>query len=186
MKFNTTTGLLICCLALAIPYTGCCEGTNEDLTLFGITVIKQTSEAEKQYERGLAYYNGDDVEQNLDMAAKCFRKASNLGHAQSQYNLGMCFMDTRYKAHSETSAANCFRKAFEQGVEEALYPLGICHYNLEHYPEAYAWGLFAEAKGDPRLKKMFDTMFSEEEIADGKARYVQLKQEAEQAAATPE
>ncbi len=177
MNNRLTYATLICTLALVLPELGFGEGSNENLSLFGITVTNKTSEAETLFEYGSAYYTGDGAEKNAAKAMEYFKKAAELGHAKAQFNLAMCYMDTEIKEHSDAKAAEWLKKAFDQGVEVALYPLGICYYNLEQYKEAYAWALLAESKGDTRLKAMFDTMFTEEEIAAGKVRFEELKKQ---------
>lgn len=102
-----------------------------------------------------------------------------MGHARAQFNLGTCYMNGTGVEQNDREAARWFRKAADQDVKEACFPLGLCYYNLEQYTEAYAWALFAEANGDPRLKDMLDPMFSEEEITAGKARLTELKKPLE-------
>lgn len=179
MKIQTPCCLLAGLLVLCFSNAGLSEGTNESLDLFGITVTQKASEAETQFSLGSSYYTGDGVEQDLEKAIVCFKKAGEMGHARAQFNLGTCYMNGTGVEQNDREAARWFRKAADQDVKEACFPLGLCYYNLEQYTEAYAWALFAEANGDPRLKDMLDPMFSEEEIAAGKARLTELKKPLE-------
>ena len=166
MKIQTVFCLLFC-----FVNAGFCEGTNGTHDLFGITVTQKVSEAETQFELGSSHYG----EQDYTNAVACFKKAAELGHARARFNLGLCFMNGTGVAPDNQAAALWFGKAADQGLKEAFYPLGICHYNLEQYAEAYAWALYAESIGDARLKQMLDSVYSEEEMTAGKARFEALK-----------
>jgi TPR repeat protein len=180
MKTKTPIVMLICNLVLGSSNTGRCEGTNGPHDLFGITVTQKTSEAEAQFALGSTYYSCDGEEQDLGKASECFLKAAELGHAQAQFNLGLCYMNGYGVEQSNKHAAQWFKKATEQEVQEAYYPLGICYYNLEQYTEAYAWALYAESKGDTRLKEILAPMLDADEIAGGTARFEKLKKSTPQ------
>ncbi len=167
--------LPILLFALSLSSFSLADETNDSSSLFGITITNQVSAAEKQFNLGSAYFSGDGVEQDLPKAIEYFRKAAELGHGHAQFNLGLCYMNGSGVEQSDQEAALWLKKAADQGIKEAIYPLGVCCYNLEQYTEAYAWSLAAEANGDSRLKEMLTPMYSEEEIAAGKARFEELK-----------
>ena len=160
---------------MLLPLSALAEETNGTISFFGITITQSSSPAEKHFQQGFAYYTGDGTEQDSGKAFESFKQAALLGHAQAQFNLGACYVSGIGVAPNEKEAASWFEKAAMQGIKEAVHPLGICLYNLEQYTEAYAWALLAEAQGDIRLKEMLDPMYTEEEIAGGKARFEELK-----------
>jgi TPR repeat protein len=167
------------CLPL-VPGMSRGDETNDAPDFFGITVTQTETKAEKQFRLGSNYYHGKGVEQDAAKAVDCFRKAAESGHAEAQHNLGTCYLDGTGLARSETEAAKWFEKAAKQGLQESYYPLGICYYNLEQYVEAYAWALAAASHGDTRLREMLDSMYTEEEITAGKARFEVLQSELKQ------
>ncbi len=183
--------ILLMLSTLMLPVTGRGEESNDTSSLFGITVTNTLSEADKQFDLGYAYLTGDGVETNISKAVECYQKAAELGHAKAQFNLGLCYMNGTGVEQSDKNASSWLKKAAAQNVMEALYPLGICFYNLEDYTEAYAWALAAEASGDTRLKEMLDPIYTEEEIAAGRARFEASREKhhaenQEKAAARPE
>lgn len=173
MKTSTTTIALLsfCGLALLPPATGFGDGTNAPLKLFGITVAKALPEDEAQYDKGYAYFSGENGEPDYTNAAACFQKAAELGHAEAQFNLGICLMNGLGVEQNDTMALAWFKKALDQGVVEACYPTGVCCYNLKEYAEAYAWALQAEAQGDDRLKNFLGGQLTAEQMAQGTERF---------------
>lgn len=108
--------------------------------------------AEAQYKLGNSYYyksllgiQRDDYREiyangwllgfhksnNLNEAAKWYRKSAEQGYAKAQYMLGeYCLYFVKNDVKAE--AAKWYRKAAEQGHAKAQYKLGECYY--------YCWG----------------------------------------------
>ncbi|MBN2161584.1 MAG: sel1 repeat family protein [Pontiellaceae bacterium] len=172
--------LLLPLLAALMPTAGFSDTTNESSSLFGISLTadeKARREADALYEKGHACFTGEGAEQDPAKAIEFYTKAAEMGHPQACFNLAACYMQGNGVEPNMETAAKWFRNAAGLGVTEALYPLGICCYNLARFPEAYAWALFADSKGDPRLKQTFDPMFSAEEIAAGQKQFEALMAE---------
>ena len=87
---------------------------------------QETSEGDvhAQYELGVKYLNGRDVEQSDAQAAHWFKKAAEQGFARAQYRLGLMYYDGRGVVQNHKQAADWFIKAAEQGYAPAQYDLG--------------------------------------------------------------
>lgn len=133
---------------------------NEVLLLLG-DVKKLSSNARKgdisaQFNLGLCYYNGKDVEKDLNQAVYWFRKAAEQGNASAQSKLGMCYFKGEGVTKNSNLALYWFRMAAEQGKSNqgdasAQCGLGDCYYYGEgvsrNYKQAVYWYQKAAEQG---------------------------------------
>ncbi|MCL2181003.1 MAG: hypothetical protein FWB83_07735, partial [Treponema sp.] len=99
--------------------TGRFNGLNEDLN----------TAAARQFETGLQYYLGDDIEQDYKKAFDLFTEAAEQGYAKAQLFLGECY-DSGYGVEQDRKkTAPLFMKAAEQGLAQAQFKLSICYVN---------------------------------------------------------
>jgi hypothetical protein len=80
---------------------------------------------ESEFVRGRALSEGDGVTKDLVEAARCFRRAADLGYAPAQHRLGVAYAKGWGVPRSDTEAVSWYRKAAEQGVAEAQHDLGV-------------------------------------------------------------
>lgn len=82
-----------------------------------------------QFELGLMYENGKDVEQDHSEAIKWYRLAAEQGDVKSQYRLGRIYYEGRGVSQDYKESAKWFLLAAEQGDPESQYILGLMYYN---------------------------------------------------------
>ena len=99
--------------------------------------------ANSQFNVGLAYANGDGVEQNFAEAARWYREAASRGHAGAMNNLGVLYTEGKGVEKNYTEAINWFRKAADNGDKNAMCNLGFRYENGEgvekNVDEAVKW-----------------------------------------------
>ncbi len=79
----------------------------------------------KHYAEAEAYFNGEDREENPQLAAKHFRIAAEKGYARAQHKLGVCYALGKGVAQNQELAVAWYQKAAAQGFAEAEYNLGV-------------------------------------------------------------
>jgi ABC-type arginine transport system ATPase subunit len=79
----------------------------------------------KHYAEAEAYFNGEDREENLQLAAKHFRIAAEKGYARAQHKLGVCYALGKGVEQNQELAVAWYQKAAAQGFAEAEYDLGV-------------------------------------------------------------
>ena len=75
--------------------------------------------AEKMFRKGVNYWYGQCVQQDVSKAASWFQKAAEQGDARAQNNLGFMYEKGRGAPQDYTEAVKWYRKAAEQGLAEA-------------------------------------------------------------------
>jgi TPR repeat protein len=103
----------------------------------------EQSDAEAEYNLGVAYDNGKGVPQDNAQAAAWFRKAAEQGFAEAQYELGLLYAKGQGVPQDYAQAVLWTRKAAEQGDAEAQLFVGL-QYAIgqgvsQDYAEAYFW-----------------------------------------------
>lgn len=136
--------------------------------------------AEDQYQRGVSYVKGDDVQQDYAEACKWFRLAAERGHAAAQYSLGIRYTKGEGVAQDFGEASKWYRRAAHQGLAAAQFSLGIRYVQGKGVPrdyvEAYKWFTIAEMGGVERAAKSLENieknrnLLSAEEIEEAKTR----------------
>jgi len=77
------------------------------------------------FEKGMAAYKGDGVEQNYAEAARWFAQAAEQGHLDATCNLGHLYEDGRGVSKDEKKAAELYQKAADLGSAKAMNNLGV-------------------------------------------------------------
>ena len=85
------------------------------------TLIQKANQgdAEAQYNLGVAYYNGEGVEQSHSKAVYWYQKSAEQGDAEAQYNLGVAYYNGEGVEQSHSKAVYWLRKACENFNDEA-------------------------------------------------------------------
>ena len=89
---------------------------------------RRAGDAEAQSSLGIAYANGEGVEQDPREAAKWHRAAAEQGHARAQYNLGVAFDEGRGVDPDKEKAAEWYRAAADNGHRMAQNNLGVAYW----------------------------------------------------------
>lgn len=79
----------------------------------------EQGDIDAQFNLGVCYENGYDVEQSYEQAVKWYTKAAEQGDAAAQFNLGLCYYNGDGVEQSYEQAAKWYKKAAKQGGEAA-------------------------------------------------------------------
>ena len=124
----------------------------------------EKGDAGAQFNLGLMYYLGREVEQDFVQAAKWFKKAAEQGHAAAQYQLGNLYSRGTGVAKNNDEAIKYYTQAANQGNTDALYILGNIYQDglvvEQDFKEAAKWYRKAASQGfknaQARLDKLCD------------------------------
>ena len=83
--------------------------------------------AEAQYFLGKCYVNGEDVDEDLEQAARYYKMAADQGNAKAQNNLGACYARGEGVDQDYRKAVDFFTRAACQGLAKAQCNLGVCY-----------------------------------------------------------
>lgn len=89
----------------------------------GVTACSPEN-AQTQFERGVAYVNGEGVQKDAAQGVAWIRKAAEQGLAQAQFNLGVFYYSGQGVPQDSAQALVWYRKAAEQGYANAQFNLG--------------------------------------------------------------
>ena len=105
-----------------------------------------------QFKLGMMYYNGEGVSQDLQEAAKWYRKAADQGYAYAQVSLGLMYYNGEGVLENKGEAVKWYRKAAGQGFALAQQGLGDMYSNgegvTEDDKEAVKWYRLAADQGN--------------------------------------
>ncbi|MDR0233403.1 MAG: sel1 repeat family protein, partial [Zoogloeaceae bacterium] len=76
-----------------------------------LRLAAEGGDAKAQNNLGVAYTDGDGVEQNDAEAVKWYRKAAEQGYAKAEFNLGGMYFYGRGVAQSDAEAVKWWRRA---------------------------------------------------------------------------
>ena len=111
----------------------------------------EKGDAAAQNELGLAYYEGDGVEQDYETAVLWFEKSAGQGYAEGQDNLGDCYYYGKGVEQDYEKAVQWYAKAAEQGHAKAQNDLGYCCQEGKGVPQNYikavVWYMKAAEQG---------------------------------------
>ena len=105
----------------------------------------EVEDPEEQDALGMAYLNGEGVEQDDEEAVKWFRKAAEQGYPIAEFHLGMRYYDGRGVEKNLTDAFKWISEALEQGIEssKAQSILGQAYFfgegTAQNFTEAVKW-----------------------------------------------
>ena len=104
-------------------------------------IAAEEGDATAQFTLGKHYYFGDQVEKDLDQAARWFTAAAEQGVPGAQFYLGYMYDDGVGIAQDATLAAKWYRAAAEQGHPEAQENLGRLYWHGRGVPRDRKQGL---------------------------------------------
>ncbi len=79
---------------------------------------------DEEFERGLYYEYGVDVEKNVEEAVKYYRLAADKGNSNAYLKLGLCYANGIGVERNEVEAARFFRLCAEKGNPLGQLELG--------------------------------------------------------------
>ena len=74
-------------------------------------------DTEAQFNLGLTYKEGQEVQQDSKMAAKWYQKAAEQGHITAQFNLGLLYQDGKGVRQNRTNAKEWYGRACDGGLQ---------------------------------------------------------------------
>ncbi len=126
----------------------------------------ESGDTQARLKLGMAYEDGNGVQQDYGEAAKWYRKAADQGSAAAQNDLGFLYATGHGVEKSKEEAVRWYAKAARQKYATAMFNLGAAYYSGDgapsNYETAYAWFLLAQECGsevalDP-AKRMFSDL----------------------------
>ncbi|HWA08622.1 MAG TPA: tetratricopeptide repeat protein [Opitutaceae bacterium] len=109
-----------------------------------------------QFNLGLCYENGRDVEKDLTEAIRWFRAAAEQGYDEAQYALGCCYNGEEGFPRDAAEAIKWWTRAAEQGFADAQYCLGLSYYMgqgvAKDVAEATRWWRHAAEQDHPNAE----------------------------------
>jgi hypothetical protein len=106
---------------------------NKQVEKIDFSVIKQKAnngDKEAQFELGVAYYTGKDVELSKNKAFEWFEKSANQGYVVAQRNLGVMYDNGEGVNANHKKAVKAFKKAIKLGSKDAqslLYKINLAY-----------------------------------------------------------
>tara|TARA_Y100001934_G_scaffold222581_1_gene265741 strand:+ start:356 stop:1399 length:1044 start_codon:yes stop_codon:yes gene_type:complete len=102
-----------------------------------------------QFNLGALYEEGNGTKQNMDEAAKWYRKAAEAGFTQAEFMMGWMHREGIGVNKDPIQAVDWYTRAAAKGLESALYNLGTLHAEGDDKVErdlVAAWKWFTLAK----------------------------------------
>ena len=110
------------------------------------------SDAQNEYNLGISYLHGINVEQNSKKAFKCFRALAEQGETHALASLGWAFYTGTGVEQNYEEAVKWYRAAAEQGNADAQNGLGICYLKGQgvdqNFEESAKWCRASAEQGD--------------------------------------
>ena len=94
--------------------------------------------ADDLLKQGIAYENGDDVEQDFTHAAELYKQAADLGNAEAMGQLGGLYYWGRGINQDYNKAKEWYEKAAEHGNEYAMFRIGFLYENGNGVEQSYS------------------------------------------------
>ncbi|MXZ01536.1 hypothetical protein F4Y93_13180, partial [Candidatus Poribacteria bacterium] len=107
-----------------------------------------------QYNLGVIYSHGYQVDRNLKTAAEWYQKAADQGYARAQNELGLIYLEGKGVEKNVKEATKLFKTAADQGYSPAQYNFGMRYLRgegMEKNPlrAAYLFEMAAKEKYHP-------------------------------------
>jgi TPR repeat protein len=137
-----------------------------------LKIIRLEREAERgnaaaQYDLGLIYYKGQEIERDFQKAFWLFEKAVSQGHSGAQYNLGLMHYKGQVVKQDFQIAFLWFERAAEQGDISAQYILGLMYDKGEGVKKDSKKAIYyfenAAEHGDPEAQYELGARVSDDE-----------------------
>ena len=110
--------------------------------LFNLSEIRR-SNADDLLKQGIAYEDGDGVEQDFTHAAELYKQAADLGNAEAMRLLGELYYLGRGINQDYNKAKEWYKKAAERGNKEGMFGIGFLYEKgngvEQNYSMAKAW-----------------------------------------------
>lgn len=190
---NLTKIAIIAVLGLLVAITGqaytarvdgVTEQTHTEQDIAELRRSANRGNAIAQNNLGVAYADGNGVEQDHAEAAKWFRKAAEQGNATAQFHLGISYFLGEGVPQNYSEAVKWYRKAAEQGNANAQYSLGSLHKQgiivAHDLVSAHAWYNLAAAQGHEDAKNERDKIAKEmtwEQILEAQKKAAEWKKQ---------
>lgn len=97
---------------------------SEDDDMSSILFKAEQGDVEAQLKAGKAYYHGDRVKADREMAYVWIHKAALKGNAEAEYYLGLCFEKACGVEYNYQTAMEWIKKSAEHGCAPAQYQYG--------------------------------------------------------------
>jgi TPR repeat protein len=111
------------------------ENSN-DLSLHALIQSEKTGNVLSHFDLGLAYYKGQVVNKNLNLATHWLKLDIGKSQGEAEYYLGKIAEERQ--PHSISEALDWYRKAAQQRHTKAAATLGHFYFTGEHSPQDYA------------------------------------------------
>ena len=85
----------------------------------------EQGDAQAQFNLGICYAFGKEVEKNLSEAVKWYRKAAEQGDARAQFNLGVCYYNGQGMIQNNIKAYAWIAVASANGYDDATKALQL-------------------------------------------------------------
>ena len=119
--------------------------------LFNLSEIRRGN-ADDLLKQGIAYEDGDRVEQDFTHAAELYKQAADLGNAEAMRLLGDLYYLGRGINQDYSKAKEWYEKAAEHGDEYAMFSIGFLYEKgngvEQNYSKAKEWYEKAAEHGD--------------------------------------
>ena len=124
----------------------------EKVNIEALTEKANEGDRQAQYDLGMLYYTGREVERNLELGAQWFLKAAQQGLAEAQFAVGRCYFFGQGVPRDKATGAGWYYESALQDNPQGIYSLAECFYMGEgvekNHSEAINWYSKAAAKGD--------------------------------------
>jgi|GEM_PF-344902 len=122
-------------------------------------------DSDAQYELGVMYYNGEDVEQDSAKAFEWYKKAADRGNKFAQYSIGCMYINGNGVEKNAENAFQYYKKAAEQGDVKSQYLLGSFYKDgtgvKQDYKESFYWFEKAAMQNDAYAQNALGWAYSE-------------------------
>ena len=149
-----------------------------DADVASLEELANQGNTKAQYQLGVLYLRGQEVDRNVFEAIRWFHMAAEKGHLKAQFSLGRAYATG--KAVDE--AVIWYTKAAEGGHPMAQNNLGRMYATGEgvqkDYVQAYKWWLLSSGQGDraaERNRRKLKKRLTPEQIAEAKKMAGQVK-----------
>lgn len=102
-------------------------GEGNKASLEEIPKKAEQGNAEAQYQLGLRYLDGKDIQKDEVKAFEWFKKAAEQGHSKAQCALGYCYNKGQGIQKDEKKGVEWYSKSAEQGYDNAQKNLALCY-----------------------------------------------------------
>ncbi len=170
MRISICTLILLLCSASAYSQ----NANKPECGLQQLAIDAALGDPIAQYDLGVEFFRGKEVQRDYSKAAIMWRSASNAGIVQAFNNLGFLTYHGRGVKKDYAEGVRLWRIAAEKGFAESQVHLGETYTDGRHFKqdfvEAYAWGktgkhsAVRDGKGDPQtaseIVKMAETLLA--------------------------